>query len=167
MKTRLGDGKAPTAGQLALSAATAGAVAGVTGNPAELVLVRMCSDLNKPIPERYAYRNCLDGLYRIVKDEGVGRLFRGLGPNIARSVVMNVGQLSSFDVFKGMCANTFGMQDGPKLHFVASLCAGTFATTVCTPFDVVKSRVQNASGGGGGVMNVIRTSLAKDGPLGA
>ncbi len=64
----------------------------MTGNPAEVVLVRTCSDLNKPLAQRYAYRNCIDGLIRITKDEGAVVLFKGLGPNIVRSVAMNVSQ---------------------------------------------------------------------------
>jgi dicarboxylate transporter 10 len=61
------------------------------GVPAEIVLVRMCSDLNRPKEQRYAYRNALAGLGRIAKDEGVSVLFRGTTPNVTRSVVMNVG----------------------------------------------------------------------------
>lgn len=42
MKNRMTrrSGAAPTTGELALCAGTAGAVAGITGNPAEIVLVR-------------------------------------------------------------------------------------------------------------------------------
>ena len=63
----------------------------VVGVPAEIVLVRMCSDLNRPLDQRYGYRNALAGLLRIAKDEGPTVLFRGLAPNVTRSVVMNVG----------------------------------------------------------------------------
>jgi dicarboxylate transporter 10 len=35
---------------------------------------------------------------------------------------------------------------------------------MCTPIDVVKSRVQNLKGSGVGVGTVIRDALAKDGP---
>jgi solute carrier family 25 (mitochondrial dicarboxylate transporter), member 10 len=130
--------------------------------------VRTCSDLNKAHADRYAYRNCLDGVYRIGRDEGVSALFRGLAPNVVRSIVMNVAQLASYDTFKGMLQTTVKMEDGPLLHFTAAFCAGTFATTVCTPVDVVKSRVQNAAkGSDSGVLTVIRQSLAKDGPAGA
>ncbi|KDN50835.1 putative DIC1-mitochondrial dicarboxylate carrier [Tilletiaria anomala UBC 951] len=167
MKARLAPpGKAAQPSQLALAAATAGAVAGVIGNPAEIVLVRTCSDLNKPLAERYAYRNCIDGLIRIVRDEGASTLFRGLAPNIVRSMVLNICQLASYDTFKAALMTSAGLQDGPVLHFAAGFCAGTFATTMCTPVDVVKSRVQNAAkGADSSVMAVIRTSLAKDGPM--
>ncbi|PWY97059.1 putative DIC1-mitochondrial dicarboxylate carrier [Testicularia cyperi] len=160
-------GKAPTAGELALCSGTAGAVAGVVGNPAEIVLVRMCSDLNLPKESRYGYKNCVDGLVRIVKDDGAATLFRGLSPNVVRSVVMNVSQLGSYDLFKGILQSLNVIPDGPVLQTAASFCAGTLCTTLCTPIDVVKSRVQNLKKGAGGsvsVSNVIRDAIAKDGP---
>lgn len=51
------------------------------------------------------------------------------------------------------------MEDGVGLHFTASFMAvsltsdkltakGTVATTVCSPADVLKSRIMNASGPG-------------------
>lgn len=156
-------GEKPTAGQLALCAGTAGAVAGVTGNPAELVLVRTCGDLNKAPAQRFAYGNCLNGLLRITREEGIGRLFLGLTPNVTRSIVMNISQLASYDLFKGALLSATSLQDGPVLQFAASFCAGTFATTACTPVDVVKSRVQNSKTGEG-VLKVIKTSLQAEGP---
>ncbi|PWN28048.1 mitochondrial carrier [Jaminaea rosea] len=156
-------GKKPTGGELAICAATAGTVAGVIGNPAELVLVRVCGDLNKPPAERFAYGNCLNGLARIAKDEGVGRLFLGLGPNVARSVVMNIGQLGAYDLFKGVIQSGLKMEDGPRLQFLASFAAGTTAVTLVCPFDVVKQRVQNSKSREG-VATVVRNLLAKEGP---
>ncbi|CAO1630628.1 unnamed protein product [Parajaminaea phylloscopi] len=156
-------GRKPTGAELALAAGAAGAVAGVTGNPAELVLVRVCGDLNKAPAERFAYGNCINGLIRISRDEGFGRLFLGLGPNIARSVIMNVGQLASYDVFKGVIQSATRMDDGPTLQFLASFAAGTTAVTLVTPADVVKQRVQN-SASREGVASIIRSALAKDGP---
>lgn len=39
---------------------------------------------------------------------------------------------------------SLGLHDGIATHFMASLVAGTVATTACAPADVLKSRVQNA-----------------------
>jgi len=36
-----------------------------------------------------------DGVLRIVKDEGIAHLFRGVGPNVARAVLMNASQLAT------------------------------------------------------------------------
>jgi hypothetical protein len=41
------------------------------------------------------------------------------------------------------------LKDGVPVHILASLVAGTVATTVCAPADVVKSRLQSSSSLGG------------------
>lgn len=54
----------------------------------------MCSDTNKPSSQRLNYHNSLDGLLRIIREEGVSKTMRGLSTTVGRSVVMNASQLS-------------------------------------------------------------------------
>lgn len=75
---------------------------------------------------------------------------------------MNSAQLVSYDTFKSMLMG-WGMGDGLPLHFVASAMAGTVATTICSPADVVKSRVMHSSDPLG-PLHVIKTSLKNEGP---
>ena len=70
-------------------AGVAGGLAGLVGNPTEVVLVRMCADGAKPAAERFAYSNALVGLYRVGRDEGVATFARGVSANIVRSVLMS------------------------------------------------------------------------------
>jgi dicarboxylate transporter 10 len=67
----------------------AGGIAGLLGNPTEVVLVRMCSDGAKEPSKRFDYGNALRGLMRIAKEEGLGAFSKGLAPNVARSVLMS------------------------------------------------------------------------------
>lgn len=147
---------------MGVAGSIAGGIAGTLGNPAELMMVRMQADRAKPPAQRYNYRNSVQGLYRMAIDEGISSWFRGVGPNALRSVLMNASQLGAYDWFKSQLQRV--MQDGPALHFLASFGAGTFATTVCSPADVLKSRIMNASNNEG-VAQVLKTGLAKDGPL--
>lgn len=78
------------------AASLAGAAGGLAGNPADVILVRMTGDMYRPQNERFAYRGALDGLVRIVRDEGAGSLFRGLAPNMVRAMLMNSSQLASY-----------------------------------------------------------------------
>lgn len=50
---------------------------------------------------------------------------------------------------RALLANTL-MQDDVKTHMLSSLVAGTVATTICAPADVLKSRIQAASKSGAG-----------------
>lgn len=134
----------PTMLQMIGASASAGGLAGLIGVPAEVVLIRMASDGSRIPSERYGYRNCVHGLYRIVKDEGVLALYRGWQPNTVRAILMNASQLASYDWFKRTLLRMDGGTDGPALQFGASFLAGTVATTVCAPADVIKSRMMAA-----------------------
>ena len=59
---------------------------------------------------------------------------------------MTASQLASYDTFKRLLLETksLGMKDDLKTHFSASFLAGFVATTVCSPVDVVKTRVMSA-----------------------
>lgn len=50
---------------------------------------------------------------------------------------------------RALLANT-SLQDDVKTHMLSSLVAGTVATTICAPADVLKSRIQAASKSGAG-----------------
>lgn len=67
----------------------AGGVAGLIGNPAEIVLVRMCADGAKDAKHRYAYPNAISGLYSVAKNEGLKAWYRGVTPNVVRSILMS------------------------------------------------------------------------------
>jgi hypothetical protein len=41
---------------------------------------------------------------------------------------------------------SLGLADDVKTHAVSSLLAGTMATTICAPADVLKSRLQSSAG---------------------
>jgi dicarboxylate transporter 10 len=65
------------------AAAVAGGLGGVAGNPADILLVRMTSDSLRDPKEQYRYRNAVDGLVRLVREEGISALGRGLVANTA------------------------------------------------------------------------------------
>lgn len=68
-------------GEMTFCASVAGALGGVAGNPADVVLVRMVSDPSKPAAQQVHYRNAAHGVYRMIQTGGVASLFRGLAPN--------------------------------------------------------------------------------------
>ncbi|KEP48011.1 dicarboxylate carrier protein [Rhizoctonia solani 123E] len=152
--------------KMALAGTMAGGIAGVVGNPGEILMVRMQGDFAKPPEKRLNYKHCFDGLFKMIRDEGVSSLARGLAPNVFRSVLMNASQLASYDFFKIQLLQTGKFEENINLHFTASFMAGTVATTVCSPADVLKSRIMNASGPGStSTLAVIRTSIQNEGPM--
>lgn len=53
--------------------------------PVDIVLVRMTSDSTRPPEQRYNYNHAIDGLVKLVKEEGFKGLTRGLTPNTVRT----------------------------------------------------------------------------------
>jgi hypothetical protein len=53
----------------------------------DILLVRMTSDTVKPVDQRYNYSNAIDGLIRMIREEGPKTLARGLGTNVVSFVL--------------------------------------------------------------------------------
>lgn len=123
-----------------------GLVGGIVGNPADVANIRMQNDKSLPIDQRRKYRNALDAIRRMVIEEGPRSLFRGIVPNSSRGVLMTASQVVTYDIFKRFLVLNAGFNESNKsTHFASSLLAGLVATTVCSPVDVVKTRIMNAA----------------------
>lgn len=85
---RSGRDKLPASWNIAC-AGVSGGIAGLIGNPTEVVLVRMCADGAKATADRFRYSNALVGLWRVWKEEGTRAFSRGIGPNVTRSILMS------------------------------------------------------------------------------
>lgn len=57
LSTTLHPGEQLPAWKMALAASVAGGLGGVAGNPADVILVRMTGDANRPAAERLAYKH--------------------------------------------------------------------------------------------------------------
>ncbi|KZT06219.1 dicarboxylic acid transporter [Laetiporus sulphureus 93-53] len=169
MKEHLSKDGRPSGGTLLLAAMLAGGLGGVAGNPADILLVRMTSDSIRPLEHRYHYSNALSGLVTLVRHEGARGLARGLGTNTTRAVLMNGSQVWSYDLFKTILLRhripviDYHFHDNLGLHMAASTLAGTVATTVCSPADVMRSRLMSAKGKSR-PLEVLTRSLREEGP---
>ncbi|ORY30231.1 dicarboxylic acid transporter [Naematelia encephala] len=143
--------------------AVAGLIAGLIGSPAELVMVRMSADGVKPPEKRFRYKNALDGLIRIAREEGLSSTFRGWGAASLRSVIMNGSQLSCYDMIKEALFKTGYFSDNVPLHLLTAVLGGTIAVTAVAPVDVMKSRIQFSSSPGTSAMSIVSTSLKQEG----
>ena len=149
---------------LILMSSCSGFLGGIAGNPGDVLNVRMQSDASKPPEARRNYKHALDGLIRMVREEGFSSLFRGVEANSARALLMTASQLASYDVFKQFCLQRLNMSDNFGTHFTASLAAGFVATTICSPVDVVKTRIMSA-GGKIPILTVLTEATRKEGLL--
>ncbi|PNY08501.1 mitochondrial uncoupling protein 3-like, partial [Trifolium pratense] len=128
-----------------LAALITGALAITIANPTDLVKVRLQSEGQLPsgVPKRYS--GAMDAYSTIIRQEGLGALWTGLGPNIARNAIINAAELASYDQVKQTILKIPGFIDNAFTHLLAGLGAGLFAVFIGSPVDVVKSRMMGDS----------------------
>ena len=132
-------------------------------NPTDLVKVRLQAEGKLPagVPRRYT--GSLNAYSTIVRQEGVGALWTGIGPNIARNAIINAAELASYDQVKQTILKIPGFTDNVVTHLLAGLGAGFFAVCIGSPVDVVKSRMMGDSSYKSTLDCFIKT-LKNDGP---
>ena len=83
--------------------------------------------------QRRNYKNAIDGLIRIFREEGFSKLFRGVEWAAQRTALVTVGQIAFYDATKEQLLRTGLFQDNVMTHFTASIFAGTVATILSQP----------------------------------
>ncbi|KAI9844570.1 MAG: Mitochondrial dicarboxylate transporter [Sclerophora amabilis] len=137
--------QSPSFPSLVAMASASGWLGGVAGNPADVLNVRMQHDAALPPTARRNYRHAVDGLIRMTREEGWRSLFRGVWPNSMRALLMTASQLASYDECKRAMLTHTSLGDNLTTHFTASFVAGFVATTICSPVDVIKTRVMSST----------------------
>lgn len=151
--------------QKLLLAGVSGAIGGVFGTPGDVINVRMQNDIKLPAELRRNYKHALDGLFRVIQQEGVRQLFSGCSTATMRAVLMTIGQLSFYDQIKTTLLQSGYFRDNPSTHVLSSVSAGAIATTLTQPLDVLKTRAMNAKPGEFKSLMEIFLYTAKLGPL--
>jgi solute carrier family 25 2-oxodicarboxylate transporter 21 len=121
-----------------LTGATAGATESFVVVPFELVKIRLQDKSSK-------YTGMVDVVKTIVRKEGPLAMYNGLEATMWRHVSWNAGYFGV--IFKARALlpkrETKAGQIGNDL--ISGTIGGTFGTMINTPFDVVKSRIQNTT----------------------
>lgn len=135
-----------------------------------MINVRMQNDIKLPLDLRRNYHHVFDGMITVMRYEGPRALFSGSTMATSRAVLMTVGQLSMYDQFKDLLLTQTPeglLKDDTTTHLIASLMAGTTATTLTQPLDVVKTRWMNETRGHYKNGLDVAKSIMKDyGPIG-
>merc|ERR1712014_154697 len=118
-------------------ALSAGGLAALLGNPADLALIRMQADSMKPAAERAGYTSVVTTMGMILKADGPGGLMAGAGPTATRAMALNFGMLA-FNASAKDALGSAGVTGAPQV-FGASAIASFFSL----PFDFVKSQMQS------------------------
>uniref|UniRef100_A0A8C3USD7 Mitochondrial dicarboxylate carrier n=1 Tax=Catharus ustulatus TaxID=91951 RepID=A0A8C3USD7_CATUS len=140
------------------------------GEPGSGALGSGSPRVDKPLTQHFfghrfsCYSHALDGMYRVLREEGVKKLFSGASVASSRGALVTIGQLSCYDQAKQLVLATGLLSDNIFAHFLSSFIAGISATFLCQPLDVLKTRLMNSHGEYRGVVHCA-TETAKLGPL--
>ncbi|KAL9878892.1 mitochondrial uncoupling protein 4 [Glossina fuscipes] len=128
----------------ALFGLLSGCLAQWLANPADLVKVQMQMEGKRRLmgePPRILSSH--QAFVDIYKRGGIVGLWQGSVPSVQRAALVNLGDLTAYDLAKRFLIHKMEMKEGPLAHMLASFVAGFVAAVAATPADVVKSRVMN------------------------
>lgn len=156
------------------SGALSGAIASFTANPTDIVKIRLQKEagcvedgiyvtgLHKG--QKPTYSTTLAAFRAIYNNEGgIFGLYRGWQPTVGRACALVAAQLSTYDHTKYTMKQKGLMEEGFKLHIVASLFAALNTAIVTQPFDTIKTLLM--TGTYKGPIECVATVIRENGPM--
>ncbi|KAJ1606989.1 oxoglutarate/malate translocator protein [Cryptosporidium canis] len=137
-------------GAKALIGLVSGGVASFVCNPTDLALIRLQTNSLLPVDQRKSYRNVLQVLRHVIREEGFFSMWKGSLPSVIRAMSINMGMLATYD----QCVETWIRWTGSVGRslvlgrLVSSVISGAVASLVSLPFDIVKTQMQRQGVGG-------------------
>ncbi|RGB30753.1 mitochondrial carrier domain-containing protein [Rhizophagus diaphanus] len=120
---------------------SAGCTEAVVIVPFELVKIRLQDKGNAG-----KYKGTFDAITKIIKHEGPLALYNGLEATVWRHATWNGGYFGVIFSIRRSLPKAENKQQQLRNNFIAGAIGGTVGTILNTPFDVVKTRIQNDSG---------------------
>lgn len=121
-----------------LTGATAGATESFVVVPFELIKIRLQDKTSK-------YAGMSDVIRTIIRQEGLLALYNGLEATLWRHIVWNAGYFGVIFKVRDMMPLAHNKSQQIRNDLISGTIGGTVGTVLNTPFDVVKSRIQNTT----------------------
>ncbi|KIY68161.1 mitochondrial carrier [Cylindrobasidium torrendii FP15055 ss-10] len=143
----------------------AGAIAGVseilTFYPLDVVKTRMQLERGK------AQHGLFGTFKNIIKEEGAGRLYRGLVPPLLLEAPKRAVKFAANDFWGKTWLGAFGQSTmSQPISILTGCSAGATESFVVVPFELVKIKLQDKSSTFAGPMDVVKQIIKKEGVLG-
>lgn len=138
-------------------------------NPIWVVKTRMVLQANKPSTRRGLhgnYKGLSDGLYKLAKTEGLQGLYSGYIPGLF-GVSHGAIQFVSYEILKNYYYEQMEYEKSVKLnplpYILFSATSKLLAVSITYPYQVVRSRLQEADSKFTGTWDVVRRTAAHEG----
>ncbi|GBE87076.1 Mitochondrial 2-oxodicarboxylate carrier 2 [Sparassis crispa] len=144
---------------------TAGAIAGISEilifYPLDVVKTRMQLETGK------AKHGLLGSFQSIIKEEGFGKLYRGLVPPLLLEAPKRATKFASNEFWGKTYMQLAGAANmTQQLSILTGCSAGATESFVVVPFELVKIKLQDKTSPYAGPMDVVKQIVRKDGLLG-
>jgi solute carrier family 25 2-oxodicarboxylate transporter 21 len=141
----------------------AGAIAGVseilTFYPLDVVKTRMQLETGKS-------QGLVGSFQKIIREEGFGRLYRGLVPPLLLEAPKRAVKFAANDFWGKTYLDMTGGKMTQSLSILTGCSAGATESFVVVPFELVKIKLQDKSSKFAGPMDALRSIVSKGGLLG-
>ncbi|WFD41971.1 hypothetical protein MPSI1_000609 [Malassezia psittaci] len=131
--------KEKTQGITMLTGCSAGATESLLVVPFELVKIRL-----QDRSQAHLYNGPIDVVRTIVKQHGYTGLYTGLWSTMVRHMLWNGGYFSTIFKMQSMLPKATTSSERLRNNLISGTLGGFIGTTLNTPADVVKTRIQNA-----------------------
>ncbi|RBR25974.1 uncharacterized protein FIESC28_01247 [Fusarium coffeatum] len=96
--------------------------------------------------QRRTFSSTFDGLRKIARNEGVTTLWRGLSPTLVMAIPSNIIYFTGYDYLRFNSNSPFSRFSDTSAPLTAGSAARVLAATAVSPIELVKTRMQAASG---------------------
>ncbi|SCZ94635.1 BZ3500_MvSof-1268-A1-R1_Chr12-3g04012 [Microbotryum saponariae] len=112
--------------------------------PSETIKTKLIDDQKRAQPR---YTGLIQGTMAIVREEGIGGIYRGLGPVAARQGANSAVRFTSFSTLKSFVSGNArpGETLPAGITFGIGAVAGVITVYTTMPLDVIKTRMQSLS----------------------
>ncbi|KAJ6259111.1 Mitoferrin [Drechslerella dactyloides] len=150
----------------------AGAVAGVSEilvmYPLDVVKTRIQLQVGGATAGGDAYTGTLDCFRKIIKNEGFGRLYRGITAPILMEAPKRATKFAANDYWGKVYRDAFGVEKmNQPLAILTGATAGVSESFVVVPFELIKIRLQDRASAGkyNGMVDCFVKLVKAEGPL--
>ncbi|KAL6852006.1 mitochondrial carrier domain-containing protein [Trichoderma novae-zelandiae] len=96
--------------------------------------------------QRKTYNSTIDGLRKIARNEGFTTLWRGLSPTLVMTIPANIIYFTGYDWLRFNPVSPFSSFSADYAPLVAGAAARLVAATAVSPIELIRTRMQAASG---------------------
>ncbi|KAK7397718.1 Carrier protein, mitochondrial [Neonectria punicea] len=98
--------------------------------------------------QRRTFSTTIDGFRKIARNEGVTTLWRGLSPTLVMAIPANIIYFTGYDWLRYNTNSPFACFNDASAPLTAGSAARVLAATAVGPIELVRTRMQAASGSG-------------------